>query len=142
MYGNNDAERYRKTVAEQMLIRGAFPSFSLRIKGKELTCRGRIRPSEHSKNYRVEIRYRPWSPPQVRILDPEVPFTPGAHMYKDGTLCLYDSREQRWENNWHLHQTIVPWTAEWLVFYELFQLSGKWLGKSAVHAPEGPRSLG
>lgn len=139
MCGNNDADRYRKAVAEQMLIRGAFPSFSSRIKGKELTCRGRIRPSEHSKTYRVEIRYRPWSPPEVRILDPEVPFTSGAHMYKDGSLCLYDYREQRWEKNWHLHQTIVPWTAEWLVFYELLQLSGKWLGKSARHAPEAPR---
>jgi hypothetical protein len=32
-----------------------------------------------------------------------------------------------------LHETIIPWTAEWLVSYELYLTTGKWLGSSAVH---------
>lgn len=54
-------------------------------------------------------------------------------MYKDGTLCLYDWREQPWQKHWHLHETIIPWTSEWLVFYEIWLLTGKWRGRSADH---------
>ena len=65
-------------------------------------------------------------------MDPGVTFTAGAHMYHNNTLCLYDWREQQWKHLWHLHETIVPWTAEWLLFYELFLLTTCWLGR-AVH---------
>lgn len=33
----------------------------------------------------------------------------------------------------NLHDKIIPWTAEWLVYYELFKLDGKWLGPEAPH---------
>jgi hypothetical protein len=129
----NRAERYRKAVLEQALIREHFPFFHSRISGVELTCRGRILPTDQSEAYRVEIKYLPWCAPDVRIIEPEIDFTPGAHMYRSNNLCLYDWREQPWQRNWHLHETVIPWTAEWLVFYELFLLTGKWHGKAADH---------
>lgn len=129
----NKADKYHRVVAEHVLIRGEFPFLHSRISGLELTCRGRIQPTEQSQSYRIEIRYAPWDSPEVRVIDPKIQFTKGAHMYHNDTLCLYDWREQPWQNHWHLHQTIIPWTAEWLVFYELFLLTGKWLGKAATH---------
>jgi hypothetical protein len=132
----NRRDRYRKVVSEQVLLRKNFPFFCCRISGLEIVCRGRIQPSEHSPIYRVEIRYAPWRTPEVRVIDPEIKFTKGAHMYGDGTLCLYDWREQPWQNTWHLHATIVPWIAEWLVFYELLLLTGKWHGPEALHETE------
>jgi hypothetical protein len=127
------ADQYRKIVAEQALVRETFPFLHSRISGLELMCRGRIQPSEESCIYRIEIRYTPWNSPEVRMIDPHIKFTEGAHMYHNDTLCLYDWREQPWQNRWHLHQTVIPWTAEWLVFYELLQLTGKWHGKAAPH---------
>lgn len=134
----NKADKYRKVVGEQALLRQRFPFLNSGIKGLELTCRGHIQPTEHSRSYRFEIHYAPWDSPEVRVIDPKIEFTKGAHMYHNDTLCLFDWREQPWQRHWHLHQTIVPWMAEWLVFYELFLLTGKWRGKSAAHGPPEP----
>jgi hypothetical protein len=128
------AERYRKVVLEQTLIRENFPFFHSRISGVELTCRGFIIPTDQSPAYRVEIKYIPWCAPDVRIIEPKISFTPSAHMYQSNNLCLYDWREQPWQKNWHLHETVVPWTAEWLIFYELLLLTGKWHGKASDHS--------
>ena len=43
----------------------------------------------------------------------------------------------------YVHETIVPWTAEWIVFYELWKITGEWLGPEAPHGagekiPEAP----
>jgi hypothetical protein len=48
-------------------------------------------------------------------------------------LCLFDPRERSWSNRDNLHETIIPWTAEWLVYYELFLISGVWHGPEAPH---------
>jgi hypothetical protein len=37
----------------------------------------------------------------------------------------------------NLHQKIIPWIAEWLVYYELYLICGKWLGPEAPHGPNG-----
>lgn len=133
MIPTNKADKYHKVVSEQALLREKFPFLNSRISGLELTCRGRIQPTEQSQTYRVEIRYAPWNSPEVRVIEPKIEFTKDAHMYHNDTLCLYDWREQPWQNGWHLHQTIIPWVAEWLLYYELWLLTGKWLGKSASH---------
>lgn len=134
----NKADKYRKVVTEQVLIRKKFPFLHSRIRGLELTCRGRIQPAEQSRSYRVEICYAPWDSPEVRVIDPKLEFVKDAHMYRNDTLCLYDWREQPWQRHLHLHETIVPWTAEWLVFYEIWLMTGKWRGKSAIHGPPKP----
>lgn len=141
MIPTNKADKYRKVVTEQVLLRENFPFLNSRISGLELTCRGRIQPTEHSGSYRIEICYAPWDSPEVRVIDPKLEFVKDAHMYRNDTLCLYDWRETPWQKNWHLHETIIPWTAEWLIFYELWLLTGKWRGKSAIHGlpkPEDP----
>jgi hypothetical protein len=138
MIPTSKADRYRKIVSEQALLLEKFPFLNSRISGLALTCRGRIQPTEHSRIYRVEIHYAPWDSPEVRVIDPKIEFTKDAHMYRNDTLCLYDWRAQPWQNRWHLHETIVPWVAEWLLYYELWLLTGKWLGKSAVHSESTP----
>jgi len=134
MIPRNNSERYRKAVIEQTLLRRNFPFLNSRISGLELVCGGKITPTADSQTYKIEIRYCAPGSPEVRVLRPAITFDSRIHMYKNDTLCLYDYRNQPWQENWHLHDTIVPWTAEWLVFYELFLETGKWLGKSASHS--------
>lgn len=129
----NASAAYRKLVIEKMLIGRAFPFLHCRIRGIRLTCRGNVRPSESSPAYRVEFEYSAGNRPEVRVINPVIEYTPGVHMYRNGTLCLYDWREQPWQANWHLFDTVIPWSAEWLVFYELWLLTGKWKGRSAPH---------
>jgi hypothetical protein len=142
MIPTSKIDRYRKVVTEKVLIRDKFPFLHSRISGLELTCRGRIQPTEQSLSYRVEIRYAPWNSPEVKVIEPRLIFTPGTHMYHDDTLCLHDWREQPWQRKWHLHETIIPWTAEWLIFYELWLLTGRWHGKSAPHGRPKPDEFG
>lgn len=128
------AEKSRRLITESILIQRHFPFLNTRMVGDRLVCRGRVQPTETSDTYRIELVYKPWSAPDVRVLDPEINPENKLHFYKNGTLCLYDWREQPWQKKWHLADTVIPWTAEWLLFYEIYLLTGKWLGTSAVHA--------
>lgn len=43
-------------------------------------------------------------------------------------LCLYDPDAAEWDTDQPIALTIVPWTAQWLLFYELWQATGQWTG--------------
>jgi hypothetical protein len=129
----DNAEKSRRLIMESLLIQKRFSFLNTRMVGDRLVCRGSVRPTETSAAYRVELVYKPWNSPEVRILDPEINPEGKLHFYKNGTLCLYDWREQPWQKKWHLADTVIPWTAEWVMYYELYLLTGKWLGASAVH---------
>ena len=134
MTPSNNTERNRRLITESALIQKHFPFIRTRIIGNRLVCRGHMQPSESSTIYRVELVYRPWNAPEVRILNPKIKPERHLHFYRDGTLCLYDWREQPWHNESNLAGTVIPWTAEWLLYYELFLLTGKWLGREATHS--------
>lgn len=129
----NNSEKYRKSVYEEMLVKRRFPGFDCRINGRRLVCRGKLKPTENSEEYRIEVSYTPWGSPDVKILSPKIEPKRELHFYKTGNLCLYDWREQPWQDRWHLADTVIPWTAEWLLYYEIYLLTGKWIGKSAIH---------
>lgn len=71
------------------------------------------------------------SPP----LDPLAP-----HRYPDGTLCLFYPKDRSWGPRLLLADTIIPWAAEWLMFYELWQDTGVFLGQEAPHPLTEPKS--
>ena len=97
---------------------------------------GQLQPCEVSPQYAVEIRYRLGRVPRVRVLKPAL--DPGApHIYKGGTLCLYWPKEWKWNEGEWIADTIVPWTALWLYYYELWQDCGEWLGPSSHDPPGG-----
>jgi len=126
---------YRRFVMQKALVEKHFPCFECCFKKRRLTCVGQITPAEGCATYTVQIEYRSGGIPEVRILDPKVSWDKDIHMYRNGALCLYYPPETPWKHTSNLHETIIPWTAEWLVFYELYLLKGAWLGKSAPHGP-------
>ena len=133
----SSGERSRRLIAETALVNQHYRCFHTRIAGNTLVCRGRIQPTATSRTYRVEVEYSPWDEPVARVLQPEIVYRPEIHMYKSGALCLFHWKEQPWQKGWHVYEKFIPWLAEWLVFYELYLLTGKWHGPSAVHA--GPK---
>jgi hypothetical protein len=129
----SNSEKSRRMILENLLIQERFPFLTTRMAGNRLVSRGRIQPTETSAVYRIEVCYEPWSAPEVRVLEPAIKSEGKLHFYKNGTLCLYDWREQPWEKRLRLADTVIPWTAEWLLFYEIYLLTGKWIGASVAH---------
>lgn len=120
-------------VREGTRIMEHFPCFHCELRRNRLVCLGSIRPSEDCDTYRVQIDYVKGGVPQVRIRDPIIEPNIQYHTYPDGQLCLFDHRMSPWEWRCKVHETIIPWIAEWLVFYELWKVTGKWLGPAAPH---------
>lgn len=102
------------------------------------TCiwRGPLQPTEASSSYHVRIEYQLGRPPRVWVLRPALhPSAP--HRFPDGRLCLYCPRDRSWHPGLYIADIIVPWIAEWLLFYELWLETGRWVGAEAEH--EGPK---
>lgn len=120
-------------MMQKPLVEKHFPCFECCFKNRRLTCIGQITPADGCATYTVQIGYPSDAIPEVRVLAPKIPRSKDIHMYRNGALCLYYPPETPWKHTSNLHETIIPWTAEWLVFYELYLLKGEWLGKSAPH---------
>jgi hypothetical protein len=106
-----------------------FPEFTYRRERGVVVWRGRLQPRPLSQKYRVEIRYKHYSFPNVRVVDTLTSKAP--HLYRDGTLCLFYPKESPWQRDMLIATTILPWTALWLYYYELWLDTGKWLGPSS-----------
>lgn len=146
-------------AAQDRLIRGSWPAIRTVIAGERLAIwRGQIQGL--SRPYTVEIIYArnrhgdpfryDYAPfPEVTVVDPPLeqraddPDDPIPHIYTDPArkqpvLCLFDPRAGGWSRDRAIADTILPWTASWLRFYEAWHATGMWMGGSAPH---GPRRL-
>lgn len=101
---------------------------------------GTIQANDHSKAYKVEFQSKANS---IKILLHGIDVPHGdlktiPHIFtkesdaEAGTvsLCLYLNRTKHSEFHFgdNLQETIIPWIKEWIYFYELFLMTGKWYG--------------
>ncbi len=112
-----------------LALRRLWPDAVVSTRPSGLVCEVDLQPSAVSPVYRVRINHQAGSSPHVRVLSPAL--DPGErevlpHVYRNGDLCLYSTGD--WTNGMYLAETIVPWTAEWLYFYELWRATGEWHG--------------
>ena len=74
--------------------------------------------------------------PKVFVLNPGVEYRNHTHPHfypADNSLCLYYPGDLNWSDKHHLHDKTIPWLAKWLVFYELYQITGRWEGSAVGH---------
>lgn len=116
-------------------LRKAYPDGKCFYNGSTLIWVGKLRPSPLSQDYNAILKYRCNSTPEVWIVsdklqkldDPNFP-----HHYKvdvknhNVKICLY--RHSEFSDSKLLAKTIIPWAIEWLYFYELWLITGEWLG--------------
>lgn len=118
------------TVAKQAFaLRSTFRTVPADITPTKLVWTGILTPTPLSRDYTVRITYSVGEYPRVVIVDPPlVPDTGGLlpHFYREGSLCLHRANE--WDESMLIVDTIVPWTAEWLAYYELWKRTGRWYG--------------
>jgi hypothetical protein len=127
----------KQSVMQKPLIEKHFPCFECRLWHRHLECEGLITPSENCATYRVAISYEQDGFPRVKIKDPQIVPSSAIHMFRNGDLCLYKPTEILWKSSDNIHEKIVPWIAEWLVFYELYLMCGRWLGPEVPHGAGG-----
>ncbi|MBN4003604.1 MAG: hypothetical protein HWQ58_18080 [Nostoc sp. LPT] len=129
--------KLRSTVnlgLQNLHIRYRFPGFTYKRELGAGVWRGTLQPSPLSQKYRVAVSYKLNSYPNVKVISPAL--SPKApHLWTDGTLCLYYPKESPWQRDMLIATTILPWTALWLYYYELWLDTGKWLGSSS-HASD------
>ena len=113
-------------------IRTLFPSFQVGFPDGGLVAHGMLQPSPRSVSYRVRIDYSGGDFPDVHVLAPKlVPREPGGalpHIYPGNSLCLFHPRYREWSAKVSIARTTIPWTVEWLFHYELWHLTGEWVG--------------
>lgn len=125
-------------AVQDLNLRRRFPGFGVRRAHGAYLWRGGLQPRPCSPIYRVEVRYRDDGVPSVRVLSPKL--APNApHLYRGGTLCLYWPKEWRWHGDQLIADTILPWAASWLYYYELWLDTGEWLGPSS-HDLSAPKA--
>jgi hypothetical protein len=117
-------------------IKAALPEARGTVRGGELACTVFLQPTPASRHYTARIAYRHQRRPRVTITDPPLAVHPRAtalpHVYSGGDLCLYLPGE--WKEDMLLADTILPWTSEWLLHYELWLVTGHWAGSGHDHA--------
>ena len=112
----------------------------------------RVRPSELSRTYDITVKYN-GKIPEVYLYnqgimtkeDEYIPHCFRRH-YKNKEdeyvkLCLYYPRYHEWSNDMFLSETVIPWTIDWLYYYELWRITGKWLGGGIEHEKDEKNNI-
>ncbi len=118
---------------QRMRMKALFPSFKFERGERGIGIwKGSLQPTVWGDKYRVQISYSPKSSPSVEVLSPKLRSRPDGerppHLYSGERLCLYLPNSGEWTRQMFLADTIVPWTSLWLYYYEIWYVTGSWLG--------------
>jgi hypothetical protein len=124
------------TAAQQYLALRTNPACQGegQLRGNMLTWRFPVTPTALSRQYDARLEYRHEMSPKVYVDAPDlVVLADGCrlpHVYEQSPprLCLYLPGSGEWGAWMRLDQTMVPWTALWLFYFEAWLLSGEWSG--------------
>jgi len=118
-------------------IARTFPQFRRVRDERSIEWRGTLCPRPGC-DYTVRIKYQGRKSPKVFLIDPEVDER-CPHIWRDKSLCLfwsYDPENRGWQPDSWIAETIIPWTAVWLHYYELWLETGEWRGPDKEHGPQ------
>jgi hypothetical protein len=140
------ARRSLSPAQQALALRRLFPDAAISINPEGLVWRGVITPTPLSRDYTIRISCQKGDYPRVMVVEPALERdTEGRlpHFFREGFLCVHENYQ--WDDSMLIVDTIVPWTAEWLAYYELWKRGGHWYGdgepdddgdpKAAVAAP-------
>lgn len=94
-----------------------------------------ITPTPLSQTYRIRIDYKANTKPDVYVVSPKPlrrfdGLSKLEHVYdtEKQRICLYYPIVDKWNFSKPLVKTIIPWAAEWLLYYEIWVVTGEWKG--------------
>jgi len=104
-----------------------------------------LRPLDSFTNYRVRINYELKIRPKAFVISPGLALRAGEtripHTFgPNDRPCLFMPHE--WNDQKVLADTVVPWLSLWLFYYEMWHMTGEWLGGGhCFAADENPKKL-
>lgn len=113
-----------------------FPQFEASLSDQVVTWEGTLQPQPLSPEYLIKIEYRLQGPPKVWVMSPQLKSyknKPIPHMYGQDTLCLFYPKIREWKRSMWIYKTTIPWTSLWLIYYEIWLVTGEWLGGGIEH---------
>jgi hypothetical protein len=121
------------TFGQQMLRMGAlWPGFKCAMKPSMVIWTGRVQPTEMSCTYLVQVAYVLGFRPKLSVIDPPLRRRNGTekipHLFPGDFLCLFQPRYGEWLGSMFIADTIIPWAALWLYYYEVWHATGEWHG--------------
>lgn len=133
----------RSTHAQMEAMRRLWPKLEgRRLDNGLVVWRGPLKP--RAQTYAVSILWWPGriDRPYAMIISPPIEPRPGGtyeqipHLMFDSDtpersgLCLFDPEGREWTDADLIAETTVKWASEWLHYYELWHVTGEWLGLS------------
>lgn len=107
-----------------------YPQFRSERRGNEGLWQGSFQPTPSCAVYLVNIAALSGHRPVVTVLEPELRIPEErwleTHRFLHGGLCLH--LHEQWTADKFVADTIVPWTALWLINYEYWLATDVWLG--------------
>lgn len=122
-------------VKQRVSLRSCYKNSECEIENNQLLWTGKVKPTALSKEYTLLILYTFKKSPKVWVIGDELEKIEDKdfpHIYdkdvekKMVQICLYMNSE--FNSSKYLSSTIIPWAIEWLYYYELWLITGKWLG--------------
>ena len=109
-----------------------------------MTATTDLQPTPVSQRYTVRLHYRHGGVPHVHVLAPQLRLHPDAtalpHTYPGDRLCLH--LPGQWQPTMLIAHTTIPWTSEWLLYYEIWLATGHWGGGGHGEPPHpAPESI-
>jgi hypothetical protein len=123
-----------RTIAEQLsAMKSKYPQFETGFTSHSgLKVTGALQPTSRSAAYNFVLKYNLTENPKIKIVSPELKKNEkgedAEHLYPNGYLCLYQPKYREFTRTDLLTDTIIPWASLWLYHYEVWHLTGKWLG--------------
>jgi hypothetical protein len=141
--GSSVATKSINALARQVhALQTAYPEGRSTWKRGAVTWIGELQPTPHSRTYRIRVLYKSESGrPRVSVDRPKLLIAPGKplpHVFRGNNLCLHMPGE--WNDRMLIAETILPWTSEWLLHYELWLATGSWHGGG--HEPDSEKREG
>lgn len=126
-------------------IKSLFPESNISFNQNRLTWKYEITPSPLSNSYDIKLTYIKGEHPNIFIENPKLQFFPKEnklpHVYSTAKqwICIYYRKGREWNSEMLIANTIIPWTCEWLLHYELWVSTGTWHGGGIHHETEAEK---
>jgi hypothetical protein len=129
----------RSPHAQVEAMKASWPGFVRVPRATGLEWIGRLQPKSQEYVVRVIWDATWYDRPYVMLLQPQLQPRPGCDwaaiphlLFCDNApecsaLCLFDPDGAEWTQAELIAETTIPWVSEWLVYYELWHLTGEWL---------------
>lgn len=108
---------------------------------RRLVWLARLTPTEYSDSYDVLVDHQVGEDPLVYVPRPKLAIASGQdrlpHVYRLNTLCLFRGNHE-WHPSIPIAETLVPWSCEWLHYYELWLVDGDWHGEGQHPSASSP----